>query len=33
MYELKEDGTHTLFNVRYDEEGEEIDREEVSRGH
>jgi hypothetical protein len=33
MYELQEDGTHTLYNVKYDEDENEIDREEISKGH
>jgi hypothetical protein len=33
MYELEQNGTHTLFKVKYDEEEEEIERKEISRGH
>ena len=33
MYELQADGTHTLYYVKYDEEGEEIERKEISKGH
>jgi hypothetical protein len=32
-YKLQEDGTHTLYNVKYDEDEEEIEREEMSKGH
>ena len=32
-YELQEDGTHTLFNVKYDEDKKEIERKQVSKGH
>jgi hypothetical protein len=32
-YELQEDQTHTLFKVKYDEDGNEIERKEISRGH
>ena len=33
MFELQKDGTHTLYKVEYDEEENEIEREEISRGH
>jgi hypothetical protein len=33
MYKLQQDGTHTLYNVKYDEDENEIDREEISKGH
>ncbi len=33
MYELQDDHTHTLFNVKYDEDEHEIEREEISKGH
>jgi hypothetical protein len=32
-YELQEDQTHTLFKVKYDEDENEIERKEISRGH
>ena len=32
-YELQEDQTHTLFKVKYDEKGNEIEKNEISRGH
>ena len=32
-YELQEDHTHTLFHVKYDEDGEEIEKKEISEGH
>ena len=31
-YELQQDGTHTLYNVKY-EERREIERKEISKGH
>ena len=33
MYELQGDQTHTLFKVKHDEDGYEIERKEISRGH
>ena len=33
MYKLQEDGTHTLYNVKFDEYGNKIEREEMSKGH
>jgi hypothetical protein len=33
MYLLQQDGTHTLYNVKFDEDFEEIEREEISKGH
>ena len=32
-YRLQDDHTHTLFNVKYDQSGREIEREEISKGH
>jgi hypothetical protein len=32
-YELQEDQTHTLFKVKHDGKGEEIEKKEISRGH
>ena len=32
-YVLQEDQTHTLFKVKYDEDENEIERKEISRGH
>ena len=32
-YELQEDGTHTLYNVKFDEDENEIERKEKSKGH
>ncbi len=32
-YELQADGTHTLFNVKHDKDGEEIENKEISKGH
>ena len=31
-YKLQRDGTHTLYNVKY-EDGKEIEREEMSKDH
>jgi hypothetical protein len=31
-YELQEDHTHTLFHVKYDNDGDEIEKEEISKG-
>jgi hypothetical protein len=33
MYDLQQDGTHTLYNIKNDEDEEEIEREEISKGH
>ena len=33
LYELQEDGTHTLFQVKYDEFENKIDRKQISKGH
>ncbi len=30
---LEDDRTHTLFHVKYDDEGEEIEMKEISKGH
>lgn len=32
-YELQEDKTYTLFHVKFDEDGEEIEKKEISSGH
>ena len=32
-YELQEDKTHTLFHVKFDEDGDEIETKEISTGH
>ena len=32
-YELQEDRTHTLFHVNLDDEGNEIEKKEISKGH
>jgi hypothetical protein len=32
-YQLQQDGTHTLFHVKYDDEGDEIEKKEISSGH
>ena len=32
-YELQKDRTHTLFHVKYDYKGEEIEKKEISKGH
>jgi hypothetical protein len=32
-YELQEDQTHTLFEVKCDDNGKEIEKKEISRGH
>lgn len=32
-YELQQDHTHTLFHYKYDEEEEEIEKKEISKGH
>lgn len=32
-YELQEDKTHTLFHVKFDEDGYEIEKIEISSGH
>ncbi len=32
-YELQADGTHTLFHVKYDENEDEIEKKEISKGH
>jgi hypothetical protein len=32
-YQLQQDGTHTLFHVKYDDDEEEIDNKEISKGH
>lgn len=31
-YELQRDNTYTLFHVKYDEDEEEIERREISKG-
>ncbi len=33
MYELQQDGTHILYNVKYDEYNDEIEKELISLGH
>jgi hypothetical protein len=33
MYEVQHDGTHTLYNVKYDEYSNEIEKELISQGH
>jgi hypothetical protein len=33
MYELQQDGSHTLYNLKFDEDEKEIEREEISKGH
>ena len=33
MYELQADGTHTLYNVKYDEDEIEIEKKEISKCH
>jgi hypothetical protein len=32
-YKLQKDHTHTLFHVKFDADGNEIERKEVSKGH
>ncbi len=32
-YELQKDRTHTLFHVKYDDKGKEIEKKEISKGH
>jgi hypothetical protein len=32
-YQLQQDGTHTLFHVKYDEDEEVIERKKISIGH
>ena len=32
-YELQRDGTHTIYEVKYDERGREVEKKEVSKGH
>jgi hypothetical protein len=32
-YELQPDKSHTLFQVKYNEDGDEIERQELSKGH
>ncbi len=32
-YELEEDRTHTLFHVKHNEYGNEIEKKEISKGH
>jgi hypothetical protein len=32
-YELQEDQTHSLFKVKFNEKGNEIEKKEISRGH
>ena len=32
-YELQKDNTHTLFHVNHDEDGKEIVKKEISKGH
>ncbi len=32
-YELQKDRTHTLFHVKYDDDGDEIEKKEISKGH
>jgi hypothetical protein len=32
-YELQKDKTHTLFYVKFDEDGDEIEKKEISTGH
>lgn len=32
-FELHKDHTHTLFKVKHDEKGKEIEKKEISRGH
>jgi hypothetical protein len=32
-YELQKDKTHTLFYVKYDAYGKEIEKKEISSGH
>ena len=33
VYELQPDKTHTIFIVKYDDRGEEIEKREISKGH
>ncbi len=33
QYKLQKDDSHTLFHYKYDEEGEEIEEKEISKGH
>jgi hypothetical protein len=33
MYELQKDKTHTLFHVKFDENGNEIEKKKISSGH
>ena len=33
MYYLQPDGTHTLFEVKYDDDGNFIELKQISRGH
>ena len=33
MYELQQDGTHTLYNVKYDEDENQIERKKISIDH
>ena len=32
-YDLQRDHSHTLFHVKYDEDEEEIEKKEISKGH
>ena len=33
MYELQQDGSHTLFHVKYDDDMKQIEKKEISSGH
>jgi hypothetical protein len=32
-YQLQQEGTHTLFHLKYDDDGDEIEKKEISKGH